>query len=858
MSGSFQEEVLEFLKLHNEGYTEEQLRATGNRKLLLELLPERKNLIHWIPFANKRVLQVGAGVGTLTVELLRSGATVDVIEADTASAAVILERLSNEERLSVTTDAEAFLASCEEHYDWILLEEGMMSGTVRRLAKASKNTSSKEALSGLLQRLGSYLSEQGRILFVNDNRMGMKYFSSTNQERTPYGEFVGDYGEEGQTRFTYKELQQVFADAGLGASFYYTVPDAIFTEHIYSERHMPDGEDFFHDAMVKNGGNRLFHEDGAFMTALQEDLFREFANTYLCILQPGEADCSDLASYVKYSTRRKSAFAISTEVYEPVEAPRFVRKRAFLPEGCDHIQNILALQRDLSGALANTKFYPCMCHSTQDATQVVFDYAPGESLEHMLDGYLFSGAIDKAYALMENFFEELSRGATKEFYLMPEFTEIFLGEIRWPNLADVTLSVTDVDLIFANVICDNNKWWIIDYEWSFRFPIPFRFLMFRCLFYYLHAKPKRMELLGEEVYRHFGFEERELDLYHQMEEHFQDYIYGGHKPLYVEDGCVGEVAVTGEDGPFGANVYADCGEGFLPQNRIEVHPVTTASGTAFSIPVEPQVRWLRIEPAGFAGILSGVKAQDEAGENLFVSCDYEKKIDGETYLFLEEPAAFTVGLLPGSKEVMVEYTYDALVNFDAACGVTCAYETQDAARIRRLRSAFGMKKQKQARLIDLSSDVLDVAVDGYTIRGTEDLIMGYALATEQVGITVTDKNGTKIPVSIRRVVRSDVNRKYRNVAMDEKSGYIVSMEQDEEYKFPLTVQFNAAMMSKQVKISKRDAARGMRPSKGQRIANRFHKGIQLLGEEGLSAVLARLGDKRAKKQWEKRYRSLEG
>ncbi|MBQ4373886.1 MAG: hypothetical protein II785_07235, partial [Lachnospiraceae bacterium] len=130
MSGSFQEDVLDFLKLHSEGYTEEDLRQTGNRALLLELLPERKNLIHWIPFTGKRVLQIGAGVGTLTAELVQSGAIVDVIEEDESSAEVIIARMDADANLSVVTDGEAFLSAQEEHYDWILLEEGMASKTV--------------------------------------------------------------------------------------------------------------------------------------------------------------------------------------------------------------------------------------------------------------------------------------------------------------------------------------------------------------------------------------------------------------------------------------------------------------------------------------------------------------------------------------------------------------------------------------------------------------------------------------------------------------------------------------------------------------------------------------------------------
>ncbi|MBR6281877.1 MAG: hypothetical protein IKR14_05175, partial [Lachnospiraceae bacterium] len=218
--------------------------------------------------------------------------------------------------------------------------------------------------------------------------------------------------------------------------------------------------------------------------------------------------------------------------------------------------------------------------------------------------------------------------------------------------------------------------------------------------------------------------------------------------------------------------------------------------------------------------------------------------------------AMLIGLLPGTKEVTLAYSYDALVNFDEACGVTQSYDS-DVNRIQRLRAAFGMKPHKQQGRTECTAETLDVCVDGYTTRGTEDLIMGYALAKEPVGITVKDATDTTLSVSIRRVVRADANRKYRNVAADDKTGYIVSYERDEDIRFPLTVQFQTTMIRKQVKISKGDAKRGMRPGKGARIANHFHKGIQLLGEEGLGAFLARLGDKRAKKSWEKQYRRLE-
>ncbi len=548
MSELFTEELMDFLKLHKDGYTEAELRETGNLKLVQELLAERRNLIHWIPFADKRVMVLGAGYGSLTDELLSQGAQVDALEQNEECADVLRFRFRGHQGLSVYERGLEFLSRRGADYDYILLDGGLANETIRDMAYAyfyeSRVEGSDDATNVLrhfLQCLAGFLQPSGRIILVTDNRMGMKYLSSTNQEEIPFGQFCGIYEETGQTRFTYGELRQLFRDASLHAHFYFPTPDAIFPEYIYSEQHLPEGDAYFNDGLAWNDGVRLFHEEGAFMTVLKEGLFPQFASSFLCILERKDSKCLDLAAYVKYSTRRKSEYAISTELYEPQEEPYHVVKRAFDAQSVNHVQNILTLQKDLAGALANTKFQPCMSHGSEREDCVSFDYAPGVSFESKLDELVFSGNTQQAYQLMSGFFEELRRAATKEFYLMPEFNEIFLGQMKWRQTPDVTMSVTDVDLIFSNVICDKTKWWIIDYEWSFRFPIPFRFVMFRCLYYYLHAKPRRMQVLTEDLYTRFGFDQEEIMYYEEMEENFQLYIYHGRRPIYEEDGCKSEI-----------------------------------------------------------------------------------------------------------------------------------------------------------------------------------------------------------------------------------------------------------------------------------------------------------------------------
>ena len=678
MSQTKAERIRDFLELHKDGYGESDLRATGDRALMQELLEERKNLLHWIDFKEKKVLLIGSEDEAAARELASQGALLEVVDA-----------LPQQEEEATG-------------YDWIVLCGGLMNDVVRTLAKKcyGKDGAADASLTALLKELCGYLAEGGRILLSTDNRMGLKYMSTTRQEEIPFGEFSGRFGEAGQSRFTKKELQQVFADAGLSYCFYYPFPDTLMPEFIFSDAHLPDGEDFLNNAMAWNEGVRLFEEHGAYNTLLEEGLFTTFTSGYLCILAPGELQTADLATYVKYSSRRNPEYAISTELYESAEGTRQVKKRAFLPEGEAHVQRMIELQKGIAGALSNTKFSPCMAHGTGDPATLSFDFVRGESYERRLDVCVFSGDTQKAYDLMKKFFDELSRGATREFVPTEEFAEVFLGDMAWPEMVDVTLSVTDVDLIFANVICEQEKWWIIDYEWTFAFPIPFRFLLYRVLFYYLYANPKRREMLGEEPFTYFGFTAEERELYGKMEEHFQQYILGDHHSLYREDGFGNVLPTTGGESVFAIEVYEDFGEGFAPESLRRVKSTWQDGKVRLVIPVTKGCMRLRMDPAAVPGLLHVDAITDENGGALEFLCNETKAMKGDYYLFAQCDPNVVVYLPPQVTEVIFIYTYDGMMPTDDEVGsVLPAGEEGLQALFGRITAMAGVKEaSKGAKL----------------------------------------------------------------------------------------------------------------------------------------------------------------
>ena len=67
----------------------------------------------------------------------------------------------------------------------------------------------------------------------------------------------------------------------------------------------------------------------------------------------------------------------------------------------------------------------------------------------------------------------------KEFTLTSEYTKIF-GNTS-PITKEKSLIITNLDMLFHNIIIKDNEAYCIDYEWIFEFPIPIEFLIYRMI-----------------------------------------------------------------------------------------------------------------------------------------------------------------------------------------------------------------------------------------------------------------------------------------------------------------------------------------------------------------------------------------
>lgn len=92
----------------------------------------------------------------------------------------------------------------------------------------------------------------------------------------------------------------------------------------------------------------------------------------------------------------------------------------------------------------------------------------------------------------------------------------------------VCSEVSDIDLILSNILVgEDGTWHVIDYEWTFFFPIPQNFIIYRTLFFLNHENPQREELSMDRLLKLADISSIEADIYAKMEEAFQQYVTGG-------------------------------------------------------------------------------------------------------------------------------------------------------------------------------------------------------------------------------------------------------------------------------------------------------------------------------------------
>lgn len=225
--------------------------------------------------------------------------------------------------------------------------------------------------------------------------------------------------------------------------------------------------------------------------------------------------------YVKYNKMRREPFQTRTQICEE-NGVRFAEKSAIRPEGIPHIRRFADSYRKMQSLYENVSMLK------PDITGDVMRYAyvEGWTLDELLEEKIRSGE-EPALVLNEALERLLAvrEGGRREFERTEAFDRVF-GAVKCPE--GPALSVSNIDMLFENVIVRGTEWLCLDYEWVFDFPIPADFIRYRILLYFyrrhsalLEGKMDAIRLLER---CHIS---RPLSIcFARMEKAFQEYVHG--------------------------------------------------------------------------------------------------------------------------------------------------------------------------------------------------------------------------------------------------------------------------------------------------------------------------------------------
>lgn len=621
-------------------------------EILYHLSPLRENIVEWLPIdRGMKVLEVGSGCGAITGAFSRKAGEVTCVELSKKRSLINAYRHMDADNVTIHVgnfqDVEPDLP-CD--YDYICL--------IGAFEYAQAYIASETPYEDFLAIIKKHLKPGGHIAIAIENKFGLKYWAGCREDHLgDYFAGIEDYPEGGVVRtFTRDGLLAIARHCGFQeAQMYYPYPDYKFMTTLYSDRRLPrrgelsdNNRNFDRDRLL------LFDEKRVFDSVIREGQFPLFSNSYFLLLGSSLSE-----EYVKYSNDRKEEFQIKTlqrsTKYGPV-----IEKHPLSKAAENHIETTVKAYEKLSeryrGSLLAVN--EAKLEKTAEGTPYIrIQFLQGKTLEEILDERLEKKDLEGFHRLFDEYLKRISVGEEEE--------------------------IADYDLIFANIMIEqddngcynlNNKWYLIDCEWTFEKAVETKEIAFRAIYCYLLEDEKRNELNPDLIMDKLGIAQSEAEQYRRQEMKFQKYVTGkrlsmaelreaiGKKSYPLADICEGIRERAGDDR---VQIYEDTGGGFqeeqsfFPEEDGEQLVRSGEGMVELSVKIPGGRSALRIDP-GSRPCLIWIKRIAWNGEAVLLKGKHLQmngfKIGEDVYAFPTEDPNITLSLwgLSGEEENHLE------------------------------------------------------------------------------------------------------------------------------------------------------------------------------------------------------------
>ncbi|MCR5420498.1 MAG: class I SAM-dependent methyltransferase [Lachnospiraceae bacterium] len=681
--------LLEYVTDNDEDDYPHIIQNTRSWSVMYHLSNVRENICSFLPISNtSRVLEIGSGCGAVTGCIASLAEHVTCIELSKKRSminAVRHKQLSNIEIL--VGNIEDIEPNLEEKYDYIML--------IGVLEYAGSYINSKNPYNELLSRVKTHLKRDGKLVIAIENQLGLKYFAGCKEDHTGrmFEGIEGYPNTSGVRTFSKNGLLKLLSSCGYSSRFYYPYPDYKLPHTIYSDMKLPEcGElstnmrNFDADRVV------TFDETRVFDTFIREGKFEEVSNSFLVVATLNDIDEKEVFPvYAKYSSERAAEYRIATIILaDKAGTHKKVYKRPLNQKANAHIDSIYVNYLALKKSLDGTGFKPNECNRLNDEDVYVamaeegvtalrgigLEYIDGITFEAYLDELEEKGEYERMLLLMKQYESMIYSVSNRKFENTEEFKKVFGEEIEENYMSP---EVSDLDVIFTNIVFDKNKkengeWNLIDYEWTFGFPIPSKFIIYRSLFYYLETHKdsqffRYIKKRGLDFYAEFKISSAEKELFKRLEKSFQLYIVKGAPSLEVmhelmpvqtvelRDIASKEFYFRNLNNP---EIFYGRDFNFTGDKRLYVFAQNNNHRLSIEIPLDPEMTTLRFDPTEYRCIVSieEIEVRNKNGEvtgvEEFLTNGYEGT--NKSILFdVDDPQIYFYGLPAGNKVLCIKY-----------------------------------------------------------------------------------------------------------------------------------------------------------------------------------------------------------
>lgn len=543
--------------------------------ILYHLSALRGNIVDWLPITKEhKVLEIGSGCGAITDTLSQKAGRVTCVDLSSKRSQINAYRNQDRDNIEIHVgnfnDIEPTL---DTDYDFACM--------IGVFEYGNSYIPTKTPYEDFLQIMRKHVRPGGTLVIAIENRLGMKYFAGCKEDhdgRLFSG--IEGYPEGGSARtFSRSALENIFKNCGISNyHFYYPYPDYKFPTTIFSDKRLPNpGEltdnirNFDRDRML------LFNEKYAYDGMIRDGYFPIFANSYCVVI----GDCPEI-SYTKYSNDRQDRYKLRTDICD-TENGRLVRKHSASQMPSEHISELQTYYDLLSKRFIGSqlKINPCIWNEKLSCAE--FPYENGITLEELLDECIDRGDEEKFFELFTEYYKRIS-------FVAPDCDP-----------------VTDLDLIFSNILVDGDDWTVIDYEWTVKEFIEPSEIAFRAAYCYVLEEEKRNRIELGRILEILGISDADAEEYREKEGQFQKKVTGKHRSMGEIRAMLGTYVVDAKELMDHhlqdilhkrIQLYFDTGAGFSEENSeykpdvyVDEYLVET------NIDFDGNLKNLRIDPA---------------------------------------------------------------------------------------------------------------------------------------------------------------------------------------------------------------------------------------------------------------------